>query len=106
MNNPTTSFDGIDREPTNAEMARNWSAFMGYFVFVLMWLWIEWTLLLQSWAELALSQIIPVWGILAVVTWKRRVVWFMLSVCIALLAAARSFGSSISESFRAEYGAQ
>lgn len=92
--NPDTSFDGIAREPTNAELARGWRRFVAYSFLGLVWLWIEWALLLQPWALPIMRQVAAVWAIFAFVTWQRPILWGLATIALALLVASKAFANA------------
>ncbi len=101
--NPTTSFDGIEREPSNAEMARHWRQVLAYSVFGLVWLWLQWALLANAWAGPIFIQALTGWTILAVITWRRPLAWLALSLAIALLHGVQAFGGSLGDSLQDGY---
>jgi hypothetical protein len=96
-NNP---FNGISREPTNAELLAQWRKFMAYFPLGMALLWVEYDRLGQDWAGAILEHLIPVYGILAVLTFKREIVGWMLTLSLALLSGLKAFWPAFIAEFR------
>lgn len=99
--NPNTSFDGIAREPTNAELALGWKRFLSFAALGLVWLWIEWALLLQPWALEILRQALAAWALLAFVTWRRPILYCAASVALAFVVASKAFAQAFYAELRA-----
>lgn len=99
--NPNTSFDGIAREPTNAELAQGWKRFLAFAALGLAWLWIEWALLLQPWALEILRQAFAVWALAAFVTWRRPILYLGATVALALVVASKAFVQAFYAELRA-----
>lgn len=89
--NPSTSFDGISREPTNAEMLANLRALLVRAPLVFLWLAIEGFGLREGWALLALKHALPVWCVLMVLTFWREMAAFLLTLAIAFVAGVKAF---------------
>lgn len=96
-NNP---FNGISREPTNAELLAGWRRALAYAPLAMIFLWIEYDRLYQDWAGAILEHMLPAWAILSVVTFKREIVSGMLTVSLALLSGAKAFGPAFVAEFR------
>lgn len=99
--NPSTSFDGIAREPSNAEMAANWRVFVAYSFLGLVFLWIEWAILYQDWALPWLNHGSVVWLLVAFVTWRRPIIHAALTVLLALLVGAKAFALAFASELKA-----
>ena len=96
-NNP---FNGISREPTNAELLAQWRKFMAYFPLGLLWLLIEYYSLGQDWAGAIFEHSFPAWAIFSVLTFKQEIVGGMLTVSLALLSGLKAFWPAFIAEFR------
>lgn len=81
-------------EPSGAEMWRNWCWIVTHTPFLLIWLWIEASVLAQPIAYQVLAHLLPFYLIAAAFTFRRNIVLCLASVSIALLAACKAFGAT------------